>query len=48
MPSAMGGAIDGMLTELAVLEEDGVVTLPAHLGYEEGATPRLRAAVTAW
>jgi len=47
MPSAMGGAIDGMLTELAVLEEEGVVKLPAHLSYEEGATLPC-AAVTAW
>ena len=47
MPSAMGGAIDGMLTELAVLEVEGVVKLPAHLSYEEGATLPC-AAVTAW
>ncbi len=45
--SAMGGAIDGMLTELAVLEEEGVVKLPAHLSFEEGATLPC-AAVTAW
>ncbi len=45
--SAMGGAIDGMLTEFAVLEEDGVVKLPAHLSFEEGATLPC-AAVTAW
>lgn len=45
--SAMGGAIDGMLTELAVLEEDGVVRLPDHLGFEEGATLPC-AGVTAW
>jgi NADPH:quinone reductase-like Zn-dependent oxidoreductase len=45
--SAMGGAIDGMLTELAVLEEDGIVKLPAHLSFEEGATLPC-AAVTAW
>jgi NADPH:quinone reductase-like Zn-dependent oxidoreductase len=45
--SAMGGAIDGMLTELAVLEEDGVVRLPSHLSFEEGATLPC-AAVTAW
>jgi NADPH:quinone reductase-like Zn-dependent oxidoreductase len=45
--SAMGGAIDGMLTELAVLEEDGVVHLPRHLGFEEGATLPC-AGVTAW
>jgi len=45
--SAMGGAIDGMLTELAVLEEDGVVRLPAGLSFEEGATLPC-AGVTAW
>lgn len=45
--SAMGGAIDGMLTELAVLEEDGVVRLPGHLSFEEGATLPC-AGVTAW
>ena len=45
--SAMGGAIDGMLTELAVLEEDGVVKLPQHLSFEEGATLPC-AGVTAW
>jgi NADPH:quinone reductase-like Zn-dependent oxidoreductase len=45
--SAMGGAIDGMLTDFAVLEEDGVVKLPAHLSYEEGATLPC-AGVTAW
>ena len=45
--SAMGGAIDGMLTELAVLEEDGAVALPAGLSFEEGATLPC-AAVTAW
>ena len=45
--SAMGGAIDGMLTELAVLEEDGVVKLPAGLSFEEGATLPC-AGVTAW
>ena len=45
--SAMGGAIDGMLTELAVLEEDGAVVLPAGLSFEQGATLPC-AAVTAW
>ena len=45
--SAMGGAIDGMLTELAVLEEDGVVKLPAGLSFEEGATLPC-AGLTAW
>lgn len=47
MASAMGGAIDGMLTELAVLEEDGAVHLPARLSFAEGATLPC-AAVTAW
>lgn len=47
MGSAMGGAIDGMLTELAVLEEDGAVLLPSGLSFEEGATLPC-AAVTAW
>ncbi len=45
--SAMGGAIDGMLTDLAVLEEDGVVRLPSRLSFEEGATLPC-AGVTAW
>jgi NADPH:quinone reductase-like Zn-dependent oxidoreductase len=45
--SAMGGALDGMLTELAVLEEDGAVVLPAGLSFEQGATLPC-AAVTAW
>jgi NADPH:quinone reductase-like Zn-dependent oxidoreductase len=47
MASAMGGAIDSMLTELAVLEEDGVVKLPAGLSFEEGATLPC-AGLTAW
>src|SRR6201984_2281653 len=45
--SALGGGIDGMLTEYAVLEEDGVVKIPAHLSLEEGATLPC-AAVTGW
>src|SRR5215468_8738033 len=45
--SALGGSIDGMLREYAVLEEEGVVKLPAHLSFEEGATLPC-AAVTAW
>jgi NADPH:quinone reductase-like Zn-dependent oxidoreductase len=39
--SALGGGIDGMLAEYAVLEEDGIVKLPGHLLLEEGATPPL-------
>src|SRR6266508_2658156 len=45
--SALGGGIDGMLRDYAVLEEDGVVKLPAGLSFEEGATLPC-AAVTAW
>jgi len=45
--SALGGSIDGMLAEYVVLEEDGVVKLPAHLSYEDGASLPC-AAVTAW
>lgn len=45
--SAMGGAIDGMLTELALLEDGGLVRLPDHLSYEEGATLPC-AGLTAW
>jgi NADPH:quinone reductase-like Zn-dependent oxidoreductase len=45
--SALGGGIDGMLREHAVLEEHGVVKLPSHLSLEEGATLPC-AAVTAW
>jgi NADPH:quinone reductase-like Zn-dependent oxidoreductase len=45
--SALGGGIDGMLAEYAVLEDDGVVTIPAHLSLEEGATLPC-AGVTVW
>jgi NADPH:quinone reductase-like Zn-dependent oxidoreductase len=45
--SALGGSIDGMLRDYAVLEEHGVVRLPAHLSFEDGATLPC-AAVTAW
>jgi len=45
--SALGGGIDGMLAEYAVLEEEGVVKIPAHLSLEEGATLPC-AGVTVW
>src|SRR5450759_1490023 len=45
--SALGGGIDGMLAEYVVLEEEGVVKIPAHLSLEESATLPC-AAVTAW
>jgi NADPH:quinone reductase-like Zn-dependent oxidoreductase len=47
MKSALGGEIDGMLSEYVVLDQAGVVLLPEHLSYEEGATLPC-AAVTAW
>jgi NADPH:quinone reductase-like Zn-dependent oxidoreductase len=46
-PSALGGAIDGMLAQYVALEEGGVVRIPAHLSYQEAATLPC-AAVTAW
>jgi NADPH:quinone reductase-like Zn-dependent oxidoreductase len=45
--SALGGSIDGMLAEYVVLEEEGVVPIPAHLSIEEAAALPC-AAVTAW
>jgi NADPH:quinone reductase-like Zn-dependent oxidoreductase len=45
--SALGGSLDGMLAEYVVLEEEGVVKIPAHLTVEEGATLPC-AGVTAW
>lgn len=44
---ALGGDIDGMLTQYAVLRADGVVRVPDHLSYEEAATLPC-AGVTAW
>jgi NADPH:quinone reductase-like Zn-dependent oxidoreductase len=46
-PSALGGSIDGVLAGERVFDARGLVHLPAHLGYEEGATLPC-AAVTAW
>jgi NADPH:quinone reductase-like Zn-dependent oxidoreductase len=45
--TALGGGIDGMLAEFVVLEEEGVVKIPAHLSLEEGATLPC-AGVTVW
>jgi NADPH:quinone reductase-like Zn-dependent oxidoreductase len=47
MASAMGGAIDGMLREYALLDESAAVRFPAHLSYTEAATLPC-AALTAW
>ncbi len=47
MASAMGGAIDGVLAERVVLNQDAAVHVPDHLSYEEAATLPC-AALTAW
>ncbi|MDP6351795.1 MAG: NAD(P)-dependent alcohol dehydrogenase [Alphaproteobacteria bacterium] len=47
MVSALGGALDGMLAEEVVLDEDGLVAVPGHLTYAEAATLPC-AALTAW
>jgi len=44
---ALGGDVDGMLAGEVLLPEDGVVRLPEHLTYQEGATLPC-AALTAW
>jgi NADPH:quinone reductase-like Zn-dependent oxidoreductase len=44
---ALGGDVDGMLAEYVVLGENGVVTIPDHLSFQEAATLPC-AAVTAW
>ena len=45
--SALGGSVDGMLAERALLRERGAVSIPAHLSFEEAACLPC-AAVTAW
>jgi NADPH:quinone reductase-like Zn-dependent oxidoreductase len=45
--SALGGAVDGLLAEYAVLPESGVISVPEHLSDEEAATLPC-AALTAW
>ncbi|MBD2336747.1 NAD(P)-dependent alcohol dehydrogenase [Calothrix sp. FACHB-156] len=47
MKSDLGGGIDGMLSEYVVLHQDGLVILPNHISYIQGATLPC-AAVTAW
>lgn len=47
MASALGGALDGVLAEQAVLREDGAVAIPDHLSFEEAACLPC-AALTAW
>jgi|SRR5579884_1785664 len=43
----LGGSLDGMLTEYAVLSEEALVHIPDHLSFEEAAALPC-AAVTAW
>ena len=45
--SARGGSAGGMLSEVVVTHEDGLVHIPDHLTFEEGATLPC-AALTAW
>jgi len=45
--SALGGAIDGMLSEYVALPEDGLVRIPDSLTFEEASSLPC-AAVTAW
>ena len=46
-PAALGSPLDGMLAEHVVVSEDGLVTIPDHLTYEEAACLPC-AGVTAW
>jgi NADPH:quinone reductase-like Zn-dependent oxidoreductase len=46
-PSARGGGPTGMLSEVIVADEQSLVTIPAHLSFDEAATLPC-AGVTAW
>jgi len=45
--SALGGAIDGVLAEQRVFDQEGLVRVPGHMSYQEGATLPC-AGLTAW
>ncbi len=45
--SALGGAINGILAEQVLLEEEGATAIPGHLSFEEAATLPC-AGLTAW
>ncbi|WP_285020600.1 NAD(P)-dependent alcohol dehydrogenase [Novosphingobium sp. fls2-241-R2A-195] len=45
--SALGGAIDGVLAEYVVVDEAGLVAIPAHMDFAQAATLPC-AAVTTW
>jgi NADPH:quinone reductase-like Zn-dependent oxidoreductase len=45
--SALGGAIDGVLTQFRVFDQEGLLHIPEHFTYQEGATLPC-AGLTAW
>ena len=45
--SGLGGDVDGLLREFAVIKADALLAIPAHLSFEQAATLPC-AAVTAW
>ena len=45
--NSLGGMVDGMLTEYALLAETGAIKIPDHLSFAEAATLPC-AALTAW
>ncbi|QSQ18927.1 NAD(P)-dependent alcohol dehydrogenase [Pyxidicoccus parkwayensis] len=45
--NALGGSVDGVLAEYVTVDAEGLVHLPEHLSFEDGATLPC-AAVTAW
>ncbi len=45
--SALGGAIDGVLTQFRVFDEEGLIHIPEHMSFAEGATLPC-AGLTAW
>jgi len=45
--SALGGGIDGVLTQFRVFDQEGLLRIPEHLSYQEGATLPC-AGLTAW
>jgi NADPH:quinone reductase-like Zn-dependent oxidoreductase len=45
--SALGGGIDGVLTQLRVFDQEGLLHIPKHFSFEEGATLPC-AGLTAW
>src|SRR3546814_11660649 len=47
LASALGGSIDGVLSEYRLFDERGLVSIPDALSFEEAATLPC-AAVTAW